>query len=392
MTSQKKIRVLHSFGSLGRGGIETWLMNILRLQPEELQFDFILNTLGGDYEEEARNYGCCIYHAPPIRQLKENLIFLKEVLATNHYDVFHIHGEEFMGDAIKVAAKAGVPVRVAHCHNTVLARGKKSLEMKVRSMRFKTLDRYRILNYATDIVACSSDAGRFLMGSHWDKDPRCRSLFCGVPLDNFNTALTHWTRHEFRKLHNIPEDGISIGHAGSMGPSLQKNHFFLLGIFQELSKRNDRYFLYLAGDGPLRPAIEQAINEKGLKGRVFLPGLYSDVPSLMVHGFDVHLLPSLHEGLPIVGLEAVAAGLFTVCSDTITRDFTDYFSSRVTKVALDAGVTFWADRVDEAVCKRIPTRDGITLVEQSPFSINSSMKCLINVYRRSLKSSANAKI
>jgi glycosyltransferase involved in cell wall biosynthesis len=383
MKPTNQIRVLHSFSSLGMGGIEIWLMNILRLQPEELKFDFILEVLGGEYEEEARNYGCNIHHAPPIRQLGKKLHFLEEVLGADRYEVFHVHGEEFMGDALKIAAKAGVPVRIAHSHNTVLARGKKSLEMKIRSLRFQTLDRFFLLNYATDIVACSSEAGRFLMGRHWDNDPRCKTIYCGVSLNHFRQALAGITRARFRTACGIPGDAIVIGHAGSFGPSNVKNHHFLVKIFEELTKRDERYYLYMAGDGPLRNSIEQTVCARSLKDRVLMPGLSADVPSLMVHGFDVHLLPSLHEGLPIVGLEATAAGLYTVCSNTITKDFTDYFASRVKTVALDAEPSYWADRVEEAVAKRIPANEGIALIEQSPFHIKSSTQSLIDTYRNS---------
>jgi glycosyltransferase involved in cell wall biosynthesis len=170
-----------------------------------------------------------------------------------------------------------------------------------------------------------------------------------------------------------------------MGPSPQKNHFFILEILGELARRDRRYYLYMAGDGPLRPNIEQAVWQRGLEGRVIMPGLSNDVPSLMVHGFDVHLLPSLFEGLPVVGLEAVASGLYTICSDTITRDFTDYFASRITMVSLTATPEYWADRVEEAVQKRISPREGISLVEQSPFSIQSSLSNVISLYRRRLE-------
>jgi glycosyltransferase involved in cell wall biosynthesis len=392
VTSNTRLRVLHSFGSLGVGGLETWLMNILRLHPEELQFDFILDTPGGAYESEARGYGCQIHYAPPIRQLGKTLRFLENVLRSNPYDVYHIHGEEFMGDALKVASRVGIPVRVAHCHSTQLARGKKGIEMQLRSWRHKSLDRFRILRGATDIVAASNDAGRFLVGRAWAHDPRCKPLFCGVPLDQFRLALDQWSRAEFRKAQRIPHDAIVVGHAGSMGPSPVKNHLFIIKIFAELARRDQRYHLYLAGDGPQRPLLEQTVRDLGLQSRVSMPGLCADVPALMVHGFDVHLLPSLREGLPIVGLEAVAGGLHTVCSDTITKDFTLYFSQRVTQVSLKASPSIWAEQIVEAARKRISAREGIALVQQSPFSITSSREHLVSLYQNTMNHALRPKI
>jgi glycosyltransferase involved in cell wall biosynthesis len=384
MTLKKPIRVLHCFNSLGVGGIETWLVNILRLHSDELRFDFILNELGGQYEEEVRSYGCQIYHAPPIRKFSENLRFVEKVLRENKYDVYHWHGDEFMGDGMKVAAKVGVPVRIAHCHNTKLARGKMSLEMWVRLLRFKTIDRLRNRQYATDILGCSIDAGRFLMGEKWESDSRCRVLYCGVLLEHFRKTENLWSREDFRKTHGIPEEAIVVGHVGSMGPTLQKNHPFILEVFAELMKKDKRYYLFLAGDGPHRPALEKKVKDMGLQAHVIMPGIFNDVPSLMIYGFDVHFLPSRWEGLPVAGLEAVASGLFTVCSDTIVRDFTDYFPTRVETVSLDSGVTHWADKVMMGVGRRISTLEGTKLVESSPFSIEGSMNNMLDIYKKRL--------
>jgi glycosyltransferase involved in cell wall biosynthesis len=385
MTTMKPIRVLHSFGGLVKGGIETWLMNIVRLRSKEVQFDFFLNLLGGPYEAEARSYGCRIHIAPPIRQLGKYHACLERVLNVNQYDVYHSHVDEFAGDSVKAAAMAGVPVRVGHCHNTVLARGQRGFEMQVRSWRFKTINRSRMLKYATDILACSSDAGRFFMGTHWGEDPRSRVLFCAVPLDEFNLASSKWSRDEFRNAHGIPRDAIVVGHVGSMGPTPQKNHSYILEIFAELARRDQRYYLYLAGDGPDRPALEKKVKQMKLKPRVMMPGLFDDIPSLMVHGFDVFLLPSLWEGLPVAGLEAVASGLATVCSDCITKDFTAFFSTRVVPLSLKEHPSVWADWVEEAIKKRISVDRGIVIFEKSPFSINSSLNDMIALYQNRLE-------
>jgi glycosyltransferase involved in cell wall biosynthesis len=223
------------------------------------------------------------------------------------------------------------------------------------------------------------------VGRHWSTDPRCKALFCGVPLDKFNLYLGGQSKVEYRKAHGIPEEAIVIGHAGSMGPSHVKNHPFILKVFAELARRSQHYYLYLAGDGPHRTDLLKIVKELGLQSRVIMPGLCDDVPSLMVHGFDVHLLPSFWEGLPVAGLEAVASGLFTVCSDSITKDFTDYFSERVVTVSLKADINIWADEVMEGVSKRLPTRQGVALVENSPFSIQTSCRELTDVYQNSLQ-------
>jgi hypothetical protein len=131
--------------------------------------------------------------------------------------------------------------------------------------------------------------------------------------------------------------------------------------------------------------LEQKVMEMGLQSRILMPGLCDDIPSLMIHGFDIHILPSLQEGLPVVGMEAVASGLFTICSDTITRDFTEPFSQRVLPVSLEVNASIWADRVEEAVQRRISVEEGIAIIEKSPFSIHNSLSNMLNIYKQRLQ-------
>jgi hypothetical protein len=166
------IHVLHQVGSLNRGGIETWLLNLARQASDEVHFDFIVFTPGGTYEDELKNLGCRIYCYPQSSRLRKRLEItglarsvdlLQKILVENRYDVFHAHGTEFLGDAMKSAANCGIKVRVAHCHTTGIGKFRRDPEMWIRGLRFQTIDRYRILKYATDILAVSSESGRFFM-------------------------------------------------------------------------------------------------------------------------------------------------------------------------------------------------------------------------------------
>jgi glycosyltransferase involved in cell wall biosynthesis len=394
MSSPRPIRVLHSVGSLNRGGIETWLMQVVRQRHPELKLDFILSAQpgeSGDYEREARAAGCVIHYRPTESRLRKRLRILGlaptpttlgDTLRAGQYDVLHVHGDEFNGDTVKEAFGAGTPVRVAHCHHTQIARGKGGPEMWVRWARYLTLDRARTMRYATDLVACGRDAGHLMVGDRWETDSRCRVIYCGVTLAAFDRALTQTSRADLLARHQLPADAIVVGHAGSMGPVPVKNHSFLVRAFAELAKRDSRYHLFMAGDGPLRPQIEAEVHALGIANRVRMPGLLPDVPAHMTHLFDVHVLPSLAEGLPVVAIEAAAAGLYSVLSDRITNELADHLAGRTEQVALESSLIIWADRIEHGITQRESPLVGIARVRATPLSIERSVQDLVDMYRR----------
>lgn len=396
MSVQRPIRVLNVVGSLNRGGIETWLMNVVRQRHPELQLDFLLGAQpgeSGDYEREARQAGCRIYHYPPSSRLVKRLRILglartprtlAETLQAGGYDVVHVHGDEFNGDRLKESAEAGTAVRVAHCHHTKIARGKGGPEMWIRWARYLTLDRARTLRYATDLVACGREAGHLMVGSKWETDSRCRVIYCGVPLTAFDKTFSTASRGEFLLRYALPSDAIVIGHAGSMGPGRVKNHSFLVEVFAELARRDKRYHLVMIGDGPLRSDIRLQVETLGLSDRVRMPGLVNDVPSHMVHLFDVHVLPSLAEGLPVVAIEAAAAGLYSILSDRITNELADHLPGRTEQLPLEAPLATWADRMVQGVARRESPFAGIARVRATPLSIDQSVQDLVNLYRARL--------
>jgi len=397
MSTLSPVRVLHSVGSLNRGGIETWLMHVVRQHHPDLKMDFILGAQpgeSGDYEREALAAGCTIYYRHHESRIAKRLRMvglaptstkLGDTLRSGGYDVLHVHGDEFNGDTVKEAFNAGTPVRVAHCHHTKIARGKGGPEMWVRWARYLTLDRARTLRYATDLVACGRDAGHLMIGNHWETDARCRVIYCGVSLASFDAALTQTSRSELLVRHGLPPNAIVVGHAGSMGPVPVKNHEFLVRAFAELAKRDSRYYLFMAGDGLLRAKIETEVRDLGIANRVRMPGLLPDVPAHMAHLFDVHVLPSLSEGLPVVAIEAAAAGLYSILSDRITNELADHLHGRTEQLALEAPLAKWADRIEHGITQRESPLVGIARVRATPLSIERSVQDLVDMYRVRLR-------
>ena len=192
---------------------------------------------------------------------------------------------------------------------------------------------------------------------------------------------------EVRRELGIPEGAFVVGHVGRFSPV--KNHTFIVDIAADLVKqRPDAHFL-LVGDGPLRPAIEEKVDALGLEVHFTFAGLRSDVPRLMKGAMDVFLFPSLFEGLPLVLVEAQAAGLQCVYSDVIPAEAV-VIPALMNMAPLDETPDQWADLVLNAMNKRSlrPVDKPLMQIAGSQYDVNGTMKLLSGIYAKSIACTA----
>lgn len=155
------IRILHSVSNMDRAGIETMLMNYYRrIDRSQIQFDFLVNKpKPGDYDDEIRSLGGNIYVSPGLAPWKfpAYMRFMKELLRA-HPDIkiLHAHNEGMMEYALKGAKSAGMPVRIAHAHNTRIIHDYK-WPLKVFCKQF-------IPHTATEYFGYGRDAGIYYFG------------------------------------------------------------------------------------------------------------------------------------------------------------------------------------------------------------------------------------
>ena len=126
----------------------------------------------------------------------------------------------------------------------------------------------------------------------------------------------------------------------------QKNHEFLIDIFAEIHKMNQNTVLILVGQGELEENMKEKVAKLGLDDCVEFLGARNDVPTLL-KDFDVFLLPSLFEGLPLVGIEAQAAGLPVLAADTVTKELN--ITGNVEFLSLEKPAKFWAEKIIDIV-------------------------------------------
>jgi glycosyltransferase involved in cell wall biosynthesis len=331
------IRVLHILGGIfHHGGTEAFIMNYYRhIDRSAVQFDFVVHGFDkGVYDDEIEEMGGKIFHVPiKSRDYLGNIKALKSILGSGEYSIVHSHMDAMGMVVLKIAQKCHIPIRIAHSHNTCHQTNNK-IQFALHEHARKN-----ITKYATHLFACSVAAGKWLFGDSAIKKDNFQVAKNAIAFEHFR--FDKGKRALFREQLDV-NDNFLVGHIGRF--SEQKNHIFLLDIFAELLKQNQRARLALVGDGHLRSSIEEKAKKLGISDNVLLLGARQDASDL-INAFDVFLLPSLFEGLPVVLTEAQANGLKCVVSDSITKEVA--FFDTVTFVPLSNSPAEWAKQVLE---------------------------------------------
>ncbi len=325
---QQPIRVLMVNYKMQCAGIEAFIMNMYRnIDRSKVQFDFLVHYEEPQfYDEEINALGGKIYRL----SIREDNNFLKyfhdlKSFFSQHpeYQIIHGHMESFGIFYFKEAKKQNIPVRIAHSHIAQRNKGIKGVLKNLLNKGFKS--------YATNLFACSDAAGKFLFGDRADY-----KVFNNA-IDTRNFEYNEQIRKEVRAELGIEDNQFVIGHVGRF--NTQKNHKFLVDIFNEIKIRDKNAVLLLIGEGDLQEQIKDKVSILGLSENVKFLGVRKDVNRLY-QAMDIYLMPSLFEGLPVSGIEAQTAGLKCIFSDTVTSqtaltDNTEFLS-------LNNSAEYWA--------------------------------------------------
>jgi glycosyltransferase involved in cell wall biosynthesis len=370
-----QIRVLHVVGSMVSGGVETWLLQVLRhIDRDRFHLDILVHTdQPGDYDDEVRKLDSEIFPCvEPKRPFLYSKKFATIVNRDGKYDVVHSHVDRFSGYVMRLAAKNEIPVRITHSH---LDASSSNAKAGIRRRGYLRVMGNWINRYSTIGLAASEPAGRALFERKWGADPRLRTLYCGIETAPFQGVAR---RRELRREFRIPDDSFVVGHVGNFRP--QKNHEFIVEIARDLLNREPASYFLLIGDGPLRPMIEAKVSSIGLSDRVIFAGRRADVSQLLNGAIDVFLFPSLFEGLPLSLLEAQAAGLRSVVSAEITTE-ADVVPSLIDRLPVSMPAAEWACAVLAARSASNVSRSvALKQFESSPFDIRQSVASLEAIY------------
>lgn len=296
------------------GGIESFLCNVLdRVDLEQLQVDIVsVSSEESVFTHTLEKSGVHFFELSGNQQrIVENHRLFRRLIEERGYDVFHLNAFQGLSlSYLHIARQAGVPVRIAHSHNTSLRKSlARPLKMAIHTWAKKTYTKD-----ATELWACSRYAAEFLF---FNQVLECKGFkFIPNGIDTRKFRFNANIRRKMREELNL--DGLFVvGNIGRL--CYQKNQTFLLEVFAEFLKENPKSCLLLVGDGEAKKHLIQKAKRLGIFDKVLFYGLTEHAEHLL-WTMDVFVLPSHFEGLPVVGVEAQASGLPCIFSDAVTRE------------------------------------------------------------------------
>lgn len=336
------IRVAVIMGKMDSGGKKNLVMEYYRhIDRNEIQFDFICDSDSQAIPvEEIESLGGRVYQIPPYQNILANMKEMKRICKENHYPIMHAYNSTMNLFPMFVAKQVGIPIRISE---SLSMAHKEDQKTKIKKI-LRPFSKW----YVTHFLACGEDCGRWQFG---DK------LFDSGKVEVFKTAInTEFNaydpeiRSKTRKEHRW-DDKIVIGHIGRF--TAQKNSVRLIEIFAAIAKAEPKAILCLIGDGELKDEMMTRIKELGIENKIDYLGRREDIQQFY-NAMDCFVLPSLYEGLPVVGLEAESCGLPMFFSTEVTPEANACELGHF--IDLSASDEEWAEQILEAVRSNMAVR------------------------------------
>lgn len=356
------VRVLHVLNGLGNGGAEAFIMNMYRnIDKDKVQFDFLVrSTDNSKYEDEIKKLGGRVFVTASFpkevwKNYKETKKFFHE---HKEYDIVHVHANSLVYLLpLKLAKKYRIKCRIMHSHNT---RSAKSVYGFLHNYNKK-----RIGRYVTNCFACSTIAGNWMFNGDF--------TIIKNAIDTNKFIFNKDVRNRIRKELRI-DDKFVVGHIGRF--TYQKNHKFVLEIFNEILKINSNAVLLLLGEGELKTEIIERARLMKIEDKIIFLGTKNNIYDFL-NGFDVFLFPSFFEGLPVSLVEAQASGVPCIISDVISNE--TIVTNVVKRKSLKDSAKDWAKKTIEVSAKN-ERKNMYSEIKNAGFDMENAVKELENFY------------
>ena len=348
LNGQKVLQIVT--GNFGSGGL-TQIVYVWgkRIESEGIIFDYLCRKRHecDDFIREIHEYGgrisrpkFAVNGLPAQLSMVNRLIMIQR---KEHYDVVHIHSDSTynMLTGLLAAKRAGIKKVILHSHSAGMethAADGVSARYLVKIAAHKICKQLLPVTKHVELCACSRKAATWMYRAGLQK--QVKIIDNGIEPVPF--MYSRFVREEVRDKYRL--DGkFVIGHVGRF--AYQKNHAFILQLAEALEETCPEAVLVLIGDGELYDEVQTRAFDAGLNNVRFVGR--SDEVNNWLQAFDLFVLPSHFEGLPVSAVEAQMAGLPCLISDEVDPDCR--ILPDVEFLPIDRGTELWVDAVKDAI-------------------------------------------
>jgi glycosyltransferase involved in cell wall biosynthesis len=301
MAIENKMHVLHIIENLDRGGMETFVCDLVKVQRLDARVSVICLFSGGVLAENLIRLGI---HPVYCEKGKDGsvkaLLRLRNQIAQLSPDVIHTHNELSNYFVLISLMLAKRPLLINTRHNMGLG-GPQSRKEK---LFLWSLRKTRVM------VACSNAVRNRFETVFKVRKEKLRVIHNGIPFEKLQLKNHPEIRSRWRLKNQFSEQDVLICTVGRI--TSVKNHKGLIEAFAKIQSRNCK--LVIVGDGDLRPSLEVLSSELGVRDRIVFLGDSSEVASILA-ATDIFALPSFSEAHSIALLEAAASGIAVVVTN-----------------------------------------------------------------------------
>lgn len=366
-TKVKRILIIGLTNKMG--GVETFIYNtVVNSDKNKIRYDFLVHgykkcvyqqEIEKFYDGKVSFYFIPKYKKNPVKCIQALREFYHKY--GNQYDVIHLQtgaASEIFYIYPFVQKKRSMIVVHSHAGS-----GYHPFE--------NTIARIFVNHIVDERLACSKIAARWLFGKK--NEGNTKIIVNGI--DNVRFRYIEEARIKIRKQYNIPEDSFVVGHVGRF--SVEKNHLFIIEIFSKILEKDKCAKLILVGDGENENDIKKVCQEKNLLSSIYFVGRQKRTEEFY-SAFDSFLMPSIYEGLPLVGIEAQAAGLPCFFSENI--DLQVLISDRAKMYSLKMEAIEWAKVILESKHMDADRKLYADIIHKKGYSIQNAVEELERIY------------
>lgn len=334
LENKRPIRVAHIIGKLTAGGVEAVVYNYYKnIDHSRFQFDFFYDKDSPfTPPKELVELGANFYSIPSYKNIFSYIGSLVRLFKKNKYLIVHSNMNTLSPFSLYAAKLSGVPVRIIHNHSTA---GKGEFKKNCLKYALKPFAKC----FATKYCACGNYAAKWLFGEKTFNSGKVTVFKNAIDLTKFkfDENTRNRVRHQFKV-----ENKLVVGHIGRF--CKQKNHEFLIKVFEKIHDIEQNSVLVLVGVGELEEEIKNLVHQKKLDDCVKFLGKRNDCNELY-QAMDVFVLPSNYEGLVVVGIEAQSIGLPCIFSTSVAEE--TKISPNVKFLSLEDSSEKWAKEAIE---------------------------------------------